>query len=583
MDLTTITSSTLRVRDNTINQNVPGQYNSLSQDGATIYFVPAAPLANGRTYTINVNTAASGLTDVTGISIGGYNFTFTTGIGPSAAAPAVLSITPPDGLTLVPINARVAIQWNEPINGQSIGQVALTTGGVPVPVTRTLTNGNQTLILTPAATLRLGTTYTVRISGVTDFSGRSMEALFTSTFTTGSEVDFASPTVLVADPANGLTRVPTNAVVRIRFNKRMVVTNANIRVYPISVGVNVNLSGVVAMSSDGLTATFTPTSVLLPTAQYGVYLSGVTDLTGQVLTGGNATYTTFTTGDGVQSTAPTISMVTPPNAATGVPVNAVIQGQLTSPIAAATVGAGAIRVTPSGGVPISGTLSVTNGNTVLAFAPTLSLAPSTSYTVTVGGFSDLTGTPIAQVSASFTTAGIATPDSVRPAVTSVAPLNGATAVQVTGNVTLTFNEAVNPLTVTSATIPLRANGFVLAGTYSVSKYDGGVCADRSVPRRHRDYGDGQQQWGAGSRRKRGPAVQQQLHDRRDTGYRRANCHRRDPDRRCFRHRQQRADRDYVLRVDQPEYRCRVLHRRLLQQCGVVRERQPPDVHAECVG
>jgi uncharacterized repeat protein (TIGR01451 family) len=61
------------------------------------------------------------------------------------------------------------------------------------------------------------------------------------------------------------------------------------------------------------------------------------------------------------------------------------------------------------------------------------------------------------------------PDTTRPAVTEVSPVNGAAGVAVTAPITVTFSETVNPATVTTASLPIRAVGVLLAGTYVISE------------------------------------------------------------------------------------------------------------------
>ena len=58
----------------------------------------------------------------------------------------------------------------------------------------------------------------------------------------------------------------------------------------------------------------------------------------------------------------------------------------------------------------------------------------------------------ANVSWSFTTAA---PDTTAPTVTSVSPANNATGVARGTNVTATFNEAMDPATITTTTVELR--------------------------------------------------------------------------------------------------------------------------------
>jgi methionine-rich copper-binding protein CopC len=416
-----------------------------------------------------VNCYAGGVLDVLGNQINGACTSWTTGFAPSAPAPQVVAVSPASGLTAVPINARVTVQFNEPVSAQTLGQVTLTaSGGETVPLLRSLTSGNQTLVLLPAVTLRPTTLYTLTIAGVMDLSGHGMAAPVTSTFTTGAGADFAQPGVVSVDPANGLVNVPTNARVRVRFSKQVAVTSENLQVYPIYAGLAAKAAGAISVSADGLTATFTPVGGLRAATSYGVHLTGVTDLVGQGLANGSGTYTTFTTGVDAQTVAPAIVAVMPSNGSSGVPVNATVQVQLSGPISATGITPGVIRVTPGAGAAVNGTVSVGNNNTVLTFTPAGALTASTSYTIAVTGLTDFAGNPVAAFTSSFTTRASATPDITSPSVTSIAPVDGATGVAVTTAVIVTFDEPVNPLTVNVNTLQPRVNGIIVAGSYSVN-------------------------------------------------------------------------------------------------------------------
>jgi hypothetical protein len=81
------------------------------------------------------------------------NFSFTTGVVSSTTGPQVTGVSPASGLTQVPINVQVVIQFNEPVDALSVGQITLSAGGVPVNVSSYLTNGNQTFVIVPLGTL----------------------------------------------------------------------------------------------------------------------------------------------------------------------------------------------------------------------------------------------------------------------------------------------------------------------------------------------------------------------------------------------------------------------------------------------
>jgi len=294
IDPGTVTSSSFTVGDSTTSQTVAGSY-SVSADGQTVTFVPNAPLAAN--HTISVNTGNAGIKNLVGnlLSTGGLSaFLFSTGTAANTTVPQVLAMSPPSGMTGVPINAQAAIQFNEPVDALTVNQVTLTSGGT-VNVTRTLTNGNQILLLTPVVPLSPNATYTVTVTGIQDVSGNSLAAPVTQTFATGPGADLTQPIVATWNPPSNATGVLRNSVIQLQFSKRIVpfmVTNSTFTVSPAG---GQPIAGTISVSTDGLTATFTPSATLAASTQYHISTTnGITDLEGQPLTSFSSFFTTGT-------------------------------------------------------------------------------------------------------------------------------------------------------------------------------------------------------------------------------------------------------------------------------------------------
>jgi hypothetical protein len=94
-------------------------------------------------------------------------------------------------------------------------------------------------------------------------------------------------------PANGVTAVPTNAVIEVQFSKRvdpLTVTGGTLRVIPVN---GTAIPGTVVVSPDGQSATFTATAGLLASTTYIVQATnGITDLEGQGLSFFQSSFTT---------------------------------------------------------------------------------------------------------------------------------------------------------------------------------------------------------------------------------------------------------------------------------------------------
>jgi hypothetical protein len=293
LDATTVTSGSYQVYDNTLSTYVSGAY-SESADGTTVYFLPSSPLATGRTY--SVSFIGQGMTDLAGNQLTGAgvsNFSFTTGFSAGTSAPQVTGVSPSNGLTQVPINAEITVQFNEPVDAESLSGVTLSAAGSAVPVTATLSAGNQSMTVVPGPGLLAATAYTLTVAGVTDLSGNVMSAAFTSTFTTGNAPDLVAPTVISVIPNTGATGVTTSSVIQIQFNKFMnslSVTNSNVTV---TTNGNSFVSGTISANQDGSIITFTPVGTLAPLTAYSINLgSGIIDLEGESLQTFQSTFTT---------------------------------------------------------------------------------------------------------------------------------------------------------------------------------------------------------------------------------------------------------------------------------------------------
>jgi YD repeat-containing protein len=470
VDPGTVNASTLSIQDQTTLQQVPGTY-SVSASGQTISFVPSAPLAVNRTY--KVSDVNLGITDLAGNLLtagrieGFFGWAFTTGTTANTAQPQVIGVSPANGLAGVPINAQVVIQFNEPVDAFTVNQVSVSGAGA-VNVTRTLSNGNQTLVLVPVVPLNPSTSYTVTITGVLDVSGNSLAVPVTTTFTTGTGPDLTALTVVSVNPALGATGVPTNTIIQLRFNKRidpLTVTNTT---FLVSATPGQPIAAAITISADGLTATLTPATPLQPETSYIATGGAITDLEGQLQTSCNVC-SIFTTGVSVVTSGPTVVGVSPANGTVGVQVNARVDVVVSAPVSAPSVGSNAITVS-AGGVPVVGTVSVGSSGTTLTFTPSSLLAVSTVYTVSVSGFTDQAGNAVAPITTSFTTGTSGVPDTSAPAVVSVSPANGATGVAVNSTIVLTFNKNIDPSTVNNTAIPISQAGFTgdLAGTYAVN-------------------------------------------------------------------------------------------------------------------
>ena len=151
--------------------------------------------------------------------------------------------------------------------------------------------------------------------------------------------------------------------------------------------------------------------------------------------------------------SPTVNATTPSNGATAIPITiTVISATFDRAMDGTTVTGTTFVVKDSANQTVPGTVSLSGATAT--FAPSSVLAASTLYTATITtGAKDMAGTPLAGNFAwSFTT----TSDATRPTVISTVPANAATGVAATtAALTINFSEAMDPASITPATITVN--------------------------------------------------------------------------------------------------------------------------------
>ena len=449
---------------------------SWSADQTTIFIVPTSPLNVGETYYLE----SYYLTDLSGNPQTNFEISFTSAFVANTNPPTVINTSPENSETAVPVNAPVQILFSEPIQPTSIGQITLTTGGNPVAVTTSFTDANQLLTLTPTLPLlSSNTTYTITITGVEDTAGNKMTGTVTNTFQTGPTFNLIHPTVTLVDPQNGAAGVGTNVAPRIVFSERLnplsVVSSSNelynrgsVELYNGSTGQYVPAT--VSMSSDRLTATITPASVLQSNTLYYLYVgygASYYDVAGNY---GSGYQSSFVTSSGSDTTHATVTTISPTNAQTGVPLNAQVIAVMSDTVDPTTITNSSITVTPSGGSAVAGTVTLASDGVTLTFVPTAALSASTVYSVSVGGFKDVQSNPVTTFTSTFTT-GTTSYGSGSFSLVSTSPANGATGISVTSPVTFTMSNLIDPASVNPQTVEVcyhTCGGEYVAGTFSVS-------------------------------------------------------------------------------------------------------------------
>jgi hypothetical protein len=309
-----------------------------------------------------------------------------------------------------------------------------------------------------AHALAPNTIYTGTLTtGAKDLAGNALAVDYVWTFTTGATPDITPPMVLSTDPGNSATGVPPNKLITATFTEALnpaTITTATVALRQGTTPV----SGAVTYA--GTTALFTPAGILAPGTVYTATITtGVTDLAGNALPS-NYTWS-FTTGAGPDIIRPTVTFTDPVNSATDVGLNKKIAAVFSEAMKSSTITTTTFTLL-HGTTPVSGT--VTYAGTTALFTPATALAPEAAYTATItADATDTAGNELASSYVSNFTTGVA-PDTTPPTVISTDPANSATGVALNTTIEPTFSEAMDPLTITTATFTLRQGTTSVSGT-----------------------------------------------------------------------------------------------------------------------
>ena len=463
LDPTTVNSTNFTLNLSPSNQVVPAAVTL--RTSTTVRITPSSSLLPGATYTFNAIAPDATATPPTpGVmaangSLLGSSFTgyFTNGTSPDVAQPRVSSVTPPAASNGIGTNAPIEVVFSKPMNPATISAstISITSGGTSIGGVSISFAGSyaQDVVLTPFNLLPDGATISIAVAGAQDLSGNIVMP-FTSTFQTRTGVDLSNVDLISLSPSKAATGVPTNSLIVFQFDKPIDPLTIQYT-YVVDGTSGLELTGTYSVAANGLTATFAPAASLGVGRTFNVYWNqNVHDLAGNFLVGGSST---FTTAFAPSTTVPKVTLSSPENGETGVPINALIQVQFNEPVQAASV---QDVILSAGGSVVPGVVNTLSaGNTLLSIAPPAILLPNTLYSINVAGVQDLAGhTMNPSVTETFTTAAGA--DLTLPVVLLENPPNGSKGVGTNATPTIRFSKRMNVISLygTASCQPYTCSG-----------------------------------------------------------------------------------------------------------------------------
>ncbi|MFW5862378.1 MAG: Ig-like domain-containing protein [Spirochaetota bacterium] len=268
------------------------------------------------------------------------------------------------------------------------------------------------------------------------------------------EQDETPPSVLSTNPSAGDTMQPTNTSIQLTLDEHVepeTVTPGRLSVQANGTLINGNIevlnNAIIFTPLNGLPENTICLVTLFP---------GVEDLVGNATV--NSHEFSFETGIVQDTEPPEVSSVYPYDNSSEVSTESSISITFNEPVDPNSISAQTIRM-QDGDTTITGSLSV-DSDTV-TFTPSTMLQNNTMYAVTAStGIRDLSGNHLAN---NYTWYFTTETDTSPPEVTSTSPAGNATAVSTTSNISVTFNENIDPTTVNSQTFIVDNGGSTVDG------------------------------------------------------------------------------------------------------------------------
>ena len=336
----------------------------------------------------------------------------TIGSGGDTTPPTVTGRSPASGATAVATGTNVTATFSEPMQAATIGTATfqlLDPASAPVAAGVTYDSVSRVATLDPTATLAAGTVYTAVVRGgatdprVKDAAGNALAADATWSFTTATAGDVTPPTITARSPADGATSVSRTTNVTVTFSEAMDAATIGTSTIELRDPGNAVVAAAVTYNATTRVATLNPTPTLAASTVYTVLVRGgavdprVKDAAGNALAA-EATWSFTTVPD---TTAPTVTSITPANGAIAVSRTVNVRAVFSEPMDPATIGTSTFELRGPGGAPVPAAVTYEAAIRRATLNPDATLAAQTTYTATVRGgaadprVKDAAGNPLA--------------------------------------------------------------------------------------------------------------------------------------------------------------------------------------------
>lgn len=362
--------------------------------------------------------------------------------------PEVITTSPAKEAINVVTDKLITATFNEAMDPASINENTFLLMNGANRVAGNVTYSGTTATFRPANLLMANTVYSATVKRESrDLMGNIMVKDTTWLFNTG-----AAPTVILTDPAEGMSDVVLNKVLTAEFSTAMNPSTINAASFKLMQGI-IPVAG--AVTYVGTTATFTPASSFTANKVYSATINTLAkDVAGNALL--KDTTWSFATG-----TLPLITVTNPVNGSVNVAINATVSATFSKMMNPLTISPLTFFL-KQGTTPVTGVVSYNEMSAT--FTPVAPLLNGVEYTATVtSAINDISGKSIPSDSTwKFTTAIVVPP--VLPVVLSTDPENGTINVPLNKVIRATFSKAMEITTISSGTFTVMNGTIPVIGT-----------------------------------------------------------------------------------------------------------------------
>ncbi len=426
----------------------------LDAEGVVVTFIPDQILPSNRMFTINLSK--SGIKDLAGNLFEGRVFDISTDLGFDITPPTVLRSSPPNGNKKSPINSIISVLFDEPISRIGLQKnVKLKIVDKNVPGTVSLSTDGRLITFMPNVPLAPFTQYRIVVSKqIKDLLGDSMIEPFSSTFFIKKIKFFRWPALIETNIGANAVNVPIDVNLQASFDRPISPTSirsSNFNIFDIKK--NAAVKGKVIVSTSGLRVRFIPDEPLSPLSRYKVTIAWLQGFSGKSLETAFG-LPTFNTGTGIDNTGLQVVKASL-SGVTDAPKNAKLYVKFDESFDAFSVNDNNINFSINGEI-LKGTVKIVDSkNFDIVFSPHKLLKSDSSYEFTVSSLTDLSGNVMDSFSGNFKTAINAANDKIIPRILEISPTQSATSVSLNEPIIITFSEKIDPLSISSETMPLN--------------------------------------------------------------------------------------------------------------------------------